>query len=43
MLDNDFNKPLVVKVEGVPKLRATPGICCGNLAFQVYGWIDDSE
>jgi len=26
-----------VKVEGVPKLKVTPGVCRGNLAFQVYG------
>jgi flagellar motor switch protein FliM len=43
MLDNDFNKPLVVKVEGVPKLTATPGICRGNLAFQVHGYVDGSD
>jgi flagellar motor switch protein FliM len=43
MLDNDFNKPLVVKVEGVPKLTATPGICRGNLAFQVHGDVDGSN
>ncbi|SPF31268.1 Flagellar motor switch protein FliM [Syntrophobacter sp. SbD1] len=35
VLNNDAGTPLVVKVEGVPKLRATPGICRGNLAFQV--------
>ena len=43
MLDNESDKPVVVKVEGVPKLRATPGICHGNLAFQVHSCIDDSE
>jgi flagellar motor switch protein FliM len=37
MLDNDVSKPLVVKVEGMPKLRAMPGVCRGNLAFQVQG------
>ena len=36
MLDNDVNRPLLAKVEGVPKLRVTPGICRGNLAFQVH-------
>jgi flagellar motor switch protein FliM len=43
MLDNDANRPLLVKVEGVGKLRATPGICRGNLAFQVHGDLSDSE
>jgi flagellar motor switch protein FliM len=43
MLDNDFNKPLLVKVEGVPKLKANPGICRGNLAFQVQSHMSDSE
>lgn len=43
MLDNDFNKPLVVKVEGVPKLRAAPGIYRGNLAFEVVGDEDNDE
>lgn len=37
MLDNDVGKPLIVKVEGIPKLRAMPGVCRGNLAFQVQG------
>ena len=41
MLDNDVNRPLLVKVEGVPKLRATPGICRGNLAFQVHSDINN--
>ncbi len=40
MLDNDFNKPIVVKVEGVPKLRASPGIYHGNMAFEV---VDDEN
>ncbi|MGA3116626.1 MAG: flagellar motor switch protein FliM [Syntrophobacteraceae bacterium] len=35
VLDNDARRPLVVKVEGVQKLRATAGICRGNMAFQV--------
>jgi flagellar motor switch protein FliM len=43
MLDNDANRPLLVKVEGVGKLRATPGICRGNLAFQVQSDISNSE
>jgi len=40
MLDSDAGKPISLKVEGVPKLKVTPGICRGNLAFQVWG---DSE
>jgi flagellar motor switch protein FliM len=43
MLDNDSNRPLLVKVEGVPKLRATPGICRGNMAFQMHSYLNDSE
>ncbi len=43
MLDNDANKPLLVKVEGVQKLWATPGVCRGNLAFQVHSEIINSE
>ncbi|MGC9964862.1 MAG: flagellar motor switch protein FliM [Syntrophobacteraceae bacterium] len=43
MLDNDFNRPLLVKVEGVPKLKASPGIYRGNLAFQVHSHISDNE
>ncbi|MFZ2445923.1 MAG: flagellar motor switch protein FliM [Syntrophobacteraceae bacterium] len=35
MLQNDVKKPLTVKVHGIPKFRATPGICRGNQAFQV--------
>ncbi len=35
MLDSDANLPLLAKVEGVPKLRVTPGICRGYLACQV--------
>ena len=41
MLDNDVNRPLLAKVEGVPKLRVTPGIYRGNLAFQVHSDIDN--
>ncbi|HIJ69641.1 MAG TPA: flagellar motor switch protein FliM [Deltaproteobacteria bacterium] len=43
MLDNDANKPLLVKVEGVGKFMATPGICRGNLAFQVHNEIISNE
>lgn len=35
MLENDISKPLIVKIQGVPKFMATPGICRGNVAFQV--------
>lgn len=37
ILDNDAGKPVSVKVEGIPKLTATPGICHGKLSFQVDG------
>ncbi|MGD0397817.1 MAG: flagellar motor switch protein FliM [Syntrophobacteraceae bacterium] len=43
MLDNEADKPLFVKVEGVPKLRATGGICHGNMAFQVHSEILNIE
>ncbi len=43
MLDSDANKPLVVKVEGVQKLRATAGICRANMAFQVHSEIINSD
>jgi flagellar motor switch protein FliM len=43
VLDNDASRPLLVKVEGVQKLRATPGIYRGNLAFQVQSDISNSE
>ncbi|MGA2026050.1 MAG: flagellar motor switch protein FliM [Syntrophobacteraceae bacterium] len=43
MLDNEANKPLLVKVEGMGKLRATPGICRGNLAFQIHSEISNGE
>lgn len=35
MLDHDVNDPLEVKVQGVPKFRAVPGIHKGNQAFQI--------
>jgi flagellar motor switch protein FliM len=37
VLDSDAGKPLLVKVEGVAKLLATPGIYRGNMAFRVDG------
>jgi flagellar motor switch protein FliM len=43
MLDTDAGKPLSVKVEGVPKLTASPGICRGNLAFQVQNDLNKGE
>jgi flagellar motor switch protein FliM len=43
MLDNDYNRPLLVKVEGVPKLRANPGICRGYMAFQMQSHICDGD
>jgi flagellar motor switch protein FliM len=35
VLNQDLDKPLVVRVEGVPKFRALPGSSKGNKAFQV--------
>jgi len=43
VLNNEAGRPLKVKVEGVAKLMATPGICRGNLAFQVESDITDGE
>jgi len=43
VLDNDANRPLLVKVEGVAKLMATAGICRGNMAFQVEKEISNGE
>ena len=37
VLDNDAGRPVLVKVEGIPKLTAMAGICHGKLAFQVEG------
>ncbi|MDR3570044.1 MAG: flagellar motor switch protein FliM [Syntrophobacteraceae bacterium] len=37
VLDNDADKPLFVRVAGIPKLSAMAGICHGKLAFQVEG------
>ncbi|MGC9196525.1 MAG: flagellar motor switch protein FliM [Syntrophobacteraceae bacterium] len=39
LLDNDAASPICVKVEGVPKLTAMPGICHGKFSFQVDGEI----
>jgi flagellar motor switch protein FliM len=36
MLDSDASMPILGKVEGVPKLRVTPGICRGYMACQVH-------
>jgi flagellar motor switch protein FliM len=36
MLDSDANMPISGKVEGVPKLKVTPGICRGYMACQVH-------
>ena len=43
MLDSDANMPLLAKVEGVPKLRVTPGICRGYMACQVQSDINDGD
>jgi flagellar motor switch protein FliM len=40
MLDNDVNQPLLVRVEGIAKFRANPGVYRGNKAFQVESGID---
>ncbi len=37
MLDHDVNKPLTVRVEGVPKFSATAGVHHGNQAFRICG------
>jgi flagellar motor switch protein FliM len=43
MLGSDAGKPLIVKVEGIPKLKATPGIYRRNLAFQVNSDIGNGD
>ncbi len=43
MLETDPKKPLVVKVHGIPKFRASPGICRSNQAFQVCEEISPGE
>ncbi len=37
LLDNDAARPICIKVEGIPKLTAMPGICHGKFSFQVEG------
>ncbi len=43
MLDSEVNLPLTVKVEGIPKFKANPGIFRGNQAFQICGEIEPAE
>ena len=43
VLDSEANRPISVCVEGVPKLRATPGICRGNMAFQVHSDLNNGD
>lgn len=43
VLDNDVEGPLFVKVEGIPKFTATPGICHGKMAFQVQKDLENPE
>lgn len=43
MLENDMSSPLTVKVEGIPKLRGSPGICRGNRAFKVCGHTEPGQ
>ena len=43
MLDSDVNTPILAKVEGVPKLRVTPGICRGYMACQVHSDKNNGE
>ncbi len=43
VLDKEIQSPLTVKIEGVPKLKARPGICRGNRAFQVTDFIKAPE
>ncbi len=35
LLDHDISEPLVVKVEGIPKFTANPGVFKGSQAFQI--------
>ncbi len=35
MLENDVMKPLTVRIQGIPKFTATPGICRSNVAIQI--------
>jgi flagellar motor switch protein FliM len=43
VLNHDAGRPILVKVEGIGKLRATPGIYRGNMAFQVHSDISCDE
>lgn len=43
MLDKDANEPLTVKVQGIPKFKAHPGLSRGNQAFQVCDFINAPE
>ncbi len=43
MLNNEASRPILVKVEGIGKLRATPGIWRGNMAFQVQSDVNNDE
>jgi flagellar motor switch protein FliM len=40
MLDHDVSEPLTVRVQGIPKFRATPGMFKGNQAAQICEEID---
>jgi flagellar motor switch protein FliM len=39
MLDTDCQSDLLVKIEGISKLRGLPGMRCGNKAVQMTGFI----
>jgi flagellar motor switch protein FliM len=43
VLNQDFKKPLMVKVKGIPKFRAFAGTFKGNKAFQVLDSVFNSE
>ncbi|MCE5333027.1 MAG: flagellar motor switch protein FliM [Desulfobacteraceae bacterium] len=43
MLDSDVTLPLTVKVEGIPKYKANPGIYRGKQAFQICSEIEPTE
>ncbi len=43
MLNGEVNEPLLVKVEGVPKFKARPGVHKGSQAFQVMEVIEVPE
>lgn len=43
MLETDSSNPLTVRVQGIPKFTASPGLCRGNQALQIFDEITSRE